>query len=447
MLNKLGIYGIVGVLSALLHAIFLVALPRIGVPLALANLIGFLVASFWSYLAHSKVSFRQQTKGQLFPRRWLLLQTGLNVILSLLLPTVLARWAQNPLITLTLVFTPTAVNFMVWNFAARHVVRIQSGLNAIGPDCHADDLGLDEAINDAIFDLADRGQLQSASLMVAGPAVAHALDGLSRRPKLKIYLHLVLSEGPPICPPEQIPLLVNPQGLMNLSFGQLLMASIWCKTSSGSFVSQLATEIKAQILMFQELTGQQFVSLDGHQHLHLLPLVWGELLKLEPPLRPVWLRTIREPWPPTIPIATWTQSMLSAGVIKWLVLSLLSFGLQPELRKKGIATNSRFAGVLFTGRMAGTTLKAAYRHLSYQPTIPRNEGLTAPLLLIHPARQSESNTTARHSKGPNSRGSIDSRYKLSLDFYASAWRQREYLSMAHLAEDRDARESSIDRIK
>ena len=453
MVANLCLYGLVGGISAGLHALVLVCLPRLGVPLPVANLTGFLVASLWSYLAHSKVSFRKQTKGKVFPRRWLLLQLALNVVLSLLLPAVFAPWAKSPMATLILVFTPTAVNYGVWTFAANHVVRLQPGIGRRRPDCHADDLGLDEAINDAIFDLADAGQLQGASLMVAGPAVAHAMAGLRSRPGLKIYLHLVLSEGPPISAPAEIPLLVNGQGCLNLGFGRLLLASLWPRRHTSNLSRQLATEIKAQILRFQSLLGAQSIYLDGHQHIHLVPLVWRELLKLEPDLRPVWLRSIREPWPTAISSAAWVEALLSGGLLKWLILSLLSTALRPSLKRKKIATNSTFAGVLFTGRMADSTLSASFARLSNHPPMAGSDSATAPLLLIHPAKRSLSNGSKRD--GSNSEGTIDGRYNLSLGFYASPWRQREYQSMAQLAEDVvdvatedvDVLEPSIDRTK
>ena len=434
MVANLGLYGLVGAISAGLHALLLVFLPRVGVPLPVANLTGFLVASLWSYFAHSKVSFRQQTKGKVFPRRWLLLQLAINVILSLLLPAVFAPWAENPIASLILVFTPTAVNYGVWNVAANHVVRLQPGIHHTRPECHADDLGLDESINDAIFDLADAGHLQGASLMVAGPAVAHAIAGLRSRPGLQVFLHLVLSEGPPISAPAEIPLLVNGQGLLNLGFGQLLLASIWPTRNTRKLTHQLAKEIKAQILRFQSLLGAQAVYLDGHQHIHLVPLVWRELLKLEPGLRPVWLRSIREPWPTAITSAAWMESLISAGLLKWLILSLLSSSLKPSLKRNKIGTNSSFAGVLFTGRMAGSTLRASFQHLSNQPPMPGSDGTTPPLLLIHPAKT-------------KSAGSIDRRYHLSLGFYASSWREMEYQSLAKLTKEIDVFETSIDRIK
>jgi hypothetical protein len=281
--------------------------------------------------------------------------------------------------------------------------------------------------------------------MVAGPAVAHAMAGLRGRPGLKVYLHLVLSEGPPISTPAEIPLLVNGQGLLNLGFGQLLLASLWPRGHTSKLARQLATEIKAQILRFQSLLGAQSVHLDGHQHIHLVPLVWRELLKLEPSLRPVWLRTIREPWPTEINSAAWVEALLSAGLLKWLILSLLSSAIQPSLKRKKIATNSSFAGVLFTGRMAGSTLRASFVHLSKQTPIPGSDSATAPLLLIHPAKRSDSNGS--DPGGSNPGRTIDGRYTLSLGFYASTWRQREYQSLAQLTEDFNLFEPSTERIR
>jgi hypothetical protein len=263
----------------------------------------------------------------------------------------------------------------------------------------------------------------------------------------------VLSEGPPISAPAEIPLLVNGQGYLNLGFGQLLLASLWPRRHTSNLSRQLATEIKAQILRFQSLLGAQSIYLDGHQHIHLVPLVWRELLKLEPDLRPVWLRSIREPWPTAISSAAWVEALLSGGLLKWLILSLLSTALRPSLKCKKIATNSTFAGVLFTGRMAGSTLRASFARLSNHPPMAGSDSATAPLLLIHPAKRSLSNGSKRD--GSNSEGTIDGRYNLSLGFYASPWRQREYQSMAQLAEDVvdvatedvDVLEPSIDRTK
>ena len=84
-----------------------------------------------------------------------------------------------------------------------------------------------------------------------------------------------------------------------------------------------------------------------------------------------------------------------------------------------------------------------------------SEGATRPLLLIHPAKSAVSNGS--NPDGSKSAGTIDGRYNLSLGFYASPWRQKEYQSLAQLAEDIvdtdgaaetiDVLEPSIDRTK
>ena len=121
MLTRLGFYACVGGIASGLHALLLVSLPRFGVPLTAANLTGFLLASLWSYLGHSKLSFRHQTQGRVFPRRWLFVQLATNTALCLLLPSLFGTLFNRPLATLLLVLTPTAVNYGVWTMAARHL--------------------------------------------------------------------------------------------------------------------------------------------------------------------------------------------------------------------------------------------------------------------------------------------------------------------------------------
>jgi len=126
---RLGLYGLVGGISSVLHALALVSLPSVGLSVTAANLTGFLVASLWSYLGHSKFSFRHQTQGKVFPRRWLFVQLATNTALCLLLPNLLGTLFSRPLATVLLVLTPTAVNYGVWSMAARHL-RLRSGRSA-----------------------------------------------------------------------------------------------------------------------------------------------------------------------------------------------------------------------------------------------------------------------------------------------------------------------------
>ncbi len=73
----------------------------------------------------------------------------------------------------------------------------------------ADDFGLAREVNEAVEAAHTGGILTAASLMVAGPAAADAVARARRLPRLRVGLHLVLVEGRPVLPPEQLPDLVD----------------------------------------------------------------------------------------------------------------------------------------------------------------------------------------------------------------------------------------------
>jgi putative flippase GtrA len=400
-------YGGVGVLAAAIHALVLLGGEWLGWPLALANLLGFLLASVWGYLAHALFTFREHTGGATFPRRWLLIQTSLNVLVSLLLPGWLGSWARSAGGTLVMVFTPTAINYLLWSLAARHSRVRRTRQATVGPvRFHADDLGLHPVVNATILELRDAGALDSASVLVAAPAAEAAAQACARRPDFELALHLCLSEGPPAADPVRIPELLDAQGRLTLGFERLLLLGFvprWCPPRR-RLEGQLALELEAQIRRFQALFPGRPLRLDGHQHVHLTPLVWRQLRQLPPLLQPIWIRSLREPWPwGGIPLALWWQSCLALGPIKWLLLRLLNSGRATELARRGIATNVGFCGVLFTGRIDAAVIAAAQRQL-------RPGG---GVVLAHPAGGSLVEASELQA------------YPLSRRFYASPWRVQE----------------------
>uniref|UniRef100_UPI0037DA4EE4 ChbG/HpnK family deacetylase n=1 Tax=Vulcanococcus sp. TaxID=2856995 RepID=UPI0037DA4EE4 len=289
-------FGGVGVLAAVIHALVLLGGERLGAPLPLANLLGFLLASVWGYLAHALFTFREHTGGSTFPRRWLLIQTSLNVLVSLVLPGWLGGWARSAGGTLVMVFTPTAINYGLWSMAARHSSARRARLAAAGSiRFHADDLGLHPAVNATIMELCDAGALDSASVLVAAPAALAAAEACAQRPDFELALHLCLSEGPPAADPALIPELLDNQGLLALGFGRLLLLGClppwWAPRRR--IEAQLALEIEAQIWRFQALFPMRPLRLDGHQHVHLTPLVWRQLRQLPAALQPSWIRSLR----------------------------------------------------------------------------------------------------------------------------------------------------------
>jgi putative flippase GtrA len=399
VLSRLLRYGVVGGTAAAVHIGVLLLLGPF-MSLSLANPIGFLTASVAGYLGHALLTFREETGGRQFARRWLLLQYVINISVCALLPLL-----QAP--TLVLVFTPTVLNALIWSRAARFSAKARQQERGQPPLLHADDLGLAKGVDAAIIDLAQSGQLRGASLLVNGPSAAHAVEAwrdLAEPPPLT--LHFCLTEGHrlPNCPDL-------PSG-----FGTLLLASLlpWQRRR---IAPQLRTVLQQQISRYRQLTGLSQIRLDGHQHIHLVPLVLDAVMDLAPSESITWVRTTRESMPEGLSLKLWWRSLQTGGLLKWLVLQLLSGLATPRLRRAGLATNRRFAGVLFSGSMFGTAFRRSWETAHSASEVDR---ASQPVVLIHPAI-------------PDAASGMDQEAFLqSVAFFSSTNRQKEWTSARQL---------------
>ena len=399
VLNRVLRYGLVGGTAAAVHISVLLLLDPWMI-LSLANPIAFLAASVAGYLGHALLTFREETGGRQFARRWLLLQYVVNLSVCALLPLLNAP-------TLVLVFTPTLLNAVIWSRAARFSAKARQHQYGQPPLLHADDLGLAEGVDAAIIDLAQSGRLQGASLLVNGPsatATVKAWRGLADPPMLT--LHFCLTEGHrlPNCPD------------LPTGFGSLLLASLlpWQRRR---IAPQLRTVLLQQISRYRELTGLRQIRLDGHQHIQLVPLVLDAVLDLASDESITWVRTTREPLPEGLPLRLWWRSVQTGGLLKWLVLQLLSRLAIPRLRRAGLQTNRRFAGVLFSGSMFGTAFRRCWETAYSSITAER---AAQPVVLIHPAL-------------PNAALGMDqAAFQQSVAFFSSINRQKEWSSAQQL---------------
>ncbi|MCB4399768.1 ChbG/HpnK family deacetylase [Synechococcus sp. MU1625] len=392
-------YGVVGGTAAAVHIGVLLLLGQ-WMTLSLANPIAFLAASVAGYLGHALLTFREETGGRQFARRWLLLQYVVNISVCALLPLLKAP-------ILVLVFTPTVLNALIWSRAARFSAKSRHQQNGQPPLLHADDLGLAEGVDAAIIDLARRGQIQGASLLVNGPSAAAAVEAWrDLADPSPLTLHLCLTEGHRLPNAPDLP----------TGFGTLLLASIlpWQRQRISP---QLRTVLLQQISRYRQLTGLQRIRLDGHQHIHLVPLVLDAVLDLARSESITWVRTTREPLPEGLSLKLWWRSLQTGGLIKWLILQLLSGLAIPRLRRAGIPTNQRFAGVLFSGSMFGNALRRSWITAHSPSTIPRE---SRPVVLIHPARS--------HAAS----GMDQETFQQSVAFFNSSHRQKEWTSAQQL---------------
>ncbi|CAN5404329.1 ChbG/HpnK family deacetylase [soil metagenome] len=156
-----------------------------------------------------------------------------------------------------------------------------------------DDFGLHEGVNSAVLLLMAQGRLGAASVLVDGPAAVSGAQRLSDASRDGLVrpdfgLHLNLSEALPAQPDKTPPMVRygSVRRVIALAYLRLLSASA------------VRAEIDRQCIAFEKLFGCAPDYVDGHEHVHQLPIVRDELLQVLATRygwsRP-WLRSTRPP--------------------------------------------------------------------------------------------------------------------------------------------------------
>lgn len=194
-----------------------------------------------------------------------------------------------------------------------------------------DDYGLNDGINRAVLDLAALGRVQATSVMVGGPAWAQGVGALRAldATQVEVGLHLDLTE----CA-------LHPA--LRYRLGTLLARAYLRQLP----VALLRTEISAQLDTFTQALGRAPAYIDGHQHVHQLPVVRTLLLEeiaRRYPAATLWLRSTQSP-PPAAHADTRTAFKST------VIAALGQRALLRQARRQGLRHNARLLGVYdFTG--------------------------------------------------------------------------------------------------
>lgn len=215
----------------------------------------------------------------------------------------------------------------------------------------ADDFGLTRGITDTILETVDKGPVTNVSVMPNGDAFDYAIqEYLKRKEKLSLSVHLNLTEGKPLSKPDEVPLLVGRDGMFKHSVGGLLF-SYFMSFSKKKYRQQIRTELNSQIRRVSDAIQENgnVVSVNGHQHVHMLPFVFDELIALTnlPPVR----------IPHELAYVPSFSAALSSwrNVAGWPVLAVLCARARGRVR----AFNAHFIGFLYSGRMTLSILRSA----------------------------------------------------------------------------------------
>jgi len=220
---------------------------------------------------------------------------------------------------------------------------------------NADDFGARPETNAAIRRAHVEGVLTSASLMVNEPAADEAVEIARALPTLAVGLHLVVSHGRAALLPEAIPHLVNAEGRFRDSPARAGIVGFFSRAAR----RELACEIEAQFARFAA-TGLPFSHVDGHQHLHLHPVVWDSVI-LQCEAHDV--RRVRIPYEEFRPA---TLAGLAGRWMEWLFFRALRRRCLRTLAGRGFVVADRVYGHLETGRMTAAYVTALLGRLGGQ---------------------------------------------------------------------------------
>ena len=127
---------------------------------------------------------------------------------------------------------------------------------------NADDLGISEAVNDAIFELMARRRVTSATVLANGPAFRHAVSKIKHFPRCSFGAHLNLTQFAPVAPASDAALLRGADGLMS--------RSIENQRSTPKLLSAMYRELCAQVELLGS-AGIDITHFDSHHHIHTKP--------------------------------------------------------------------------------------------------------------------------------------------------------------------------------
>ncbi|MBX9882226.1 MAG: hopanoid biosynthesis-associated protein HpnK [Sphingomonas sp.] len=216
----------------------------------------------------------------------------------------------------------------------------------------SDDFGAAFEVNEAVERAHVDGVLSCASLMVTGPAAEDAVARARRLPRLGVGLHLVLVEGVPALPPEQLPDLVDTSGRFRTDMARA-GATMFFKPAARA---QLAAEITAQFAAFAR-TGLPLDHVNAHKHFHLHPTIAGLVIAIG---RRFGMKAVRAPVEPFAPLAAVEPVKLGAEA---RIAGLWAKLLRRRLRRAGLSVPDQVFGLAWSGAVTADRLAGLLPHV------------------------------------------------------------------------------------
>ena len=213
---------------------------------------------------------------------------------------------------------------------------------------NADDFGLTKPITEGVIEAFERGILTSASFVATGEAFDRAAQYAANHPDLDSGIHLMIVQGRPALPPEQVPSLVNGDGRFLPGYAEFMARYL----AGGVKDEEVEAEWLAQIATLRG-AGVRMTHLDSVQMLHLVPGLFRIALRIA---RANGIMAMRFPRVPNI-LKRGEKGTVRRS-LEFLPLRLMEQSNLPYLNSSGIRTPDRFFGFHSAGHVDQMALRS-----------------------------------------------------------------------------------------
>ena len=226
---------------------------------------------------------------------------------------------------------------------------------------NADDLAWAEGVNRGIAEAHRNGIVTSTTILANGTAFASAVELVKATPSIGVGVHLNLSDGKPVSPPETVPSIVNDRGEFKGGPEALLLRV----ARRNLQLNEVEIEWERQIQKVVN-AGIQPTHLDGHKHVHMLPGMFEIVLRLAKRNNIAAVRISHE--------GSSLRAALSSGEkqniplvmkqgVQARVLKLLARDARALAEAAGIASTDYFCGIAQTGELTIEGMKCLLQNL------------------------------------------------------------------------------------
>ena len=220
---------------------------------------------------------------------------------------------------------------------------------------NADDFGLTAGVNGAIVELHGQRVVTSATLMAMAGATAQAVEMASATPTLGVGCHVVLVDGDPVLPAQEIASLVDAN---TGQFRPAISAFLGRLFTGRIRAAEIEAETAAQIAWLQS-RGVRLTHIDTHKHTHMFPAVLRPVLRAA---RAAGIRAVRNPFEPAWALRAFAGASW-ARIAEVTVLRRLEPVCRQIIAEEGFATTDGTIAMVGTGVLNTATLRSLLERL------------------------------------------------------------------------------------